>query len=272
MVLPEAIKPTGAYISDHRMLVDLGNAVHYAGDSIMRLREAVDGYFRSIEYAMEQKIEEANNRLRAAEESLSIAQSALSACRESGYYDDEKEEYIEPNCSCEERDVRSAEKEVSRIHSIIEKLERIKSEVGCEFNRYRQPFGIIAPGGGDGILQWLGENLTKDASEKMKQILEIVEKYLRVNIGRNSPSYRSDAPNDMRPDGHGPSEEKKKDKFRQGIEQIIERQSANNHGDHQLHGNNTVALCPGCHRPIIACVCGREARERYGMFSYDLSR
>ncbi|MCM1449490.1 MAG: hypothetical protein NC082_04055 [Clostridiales bacterium] len=272
MEQPEAIKPNGAYISDHRMLVELGNALHYTGDSIMQLREAVDGYFRAIEQAMERKIEEVNAKLQMAQQVLSAAEDALRACRDSGYYDDEKEEYVEPNCSCEERDVRDAEKEVSRIRGIIEKLERIKSETDREFSEYRQPIGFVSPGGGDGILQWLGESHTKEASGKMEHILEVVEKYLRVNVGKNSLTTIADVPEDMDSSGYSPTEESKKEKFRQGIERIIERQSADNYGDHQLRESNAIVVCQGCGRPIIACNCPRDPREHFRIFNYDLSR
>lgn len=272
MEQPEAIKPNGAYISDHRMLVDLGNALHYTGDSILQLREAVDGYFRAVEQAMERKIEEVNASLQLAQQALSAAEDALRACRDSGYYDDEAEEYVEPDCSCEERDVDEARKEVSRIREIIDKLERIKSDTDREFSEYRQPVGIVSPGGGDGILQWLGETHTKEATVKMDQILEVVEKYLRVNFGKNGCTLIADRPEDMDCSGYSPSEESKREKFRQGIERIIERQSAENYGDRQLSESNAVAMCPGCGRPIIACNCQRDPRERFRIFNYDLSR
>jgi len=272
MEQPEAIKPNGAYISDHRMLVELGNALHYTGDSIMQLREAVDGYFRAVEQAMERKIEKVNAKLQMAQQALSAAEDTLRACQDSGYYDDEKEEYVKPNCSCEERDVLEAEKEVSRIRGIIENLERIKGETDREFSEYRQPIGFVSPGGGDGILRWLGESHTKEASDKMEQILDVVEKYLRVNVGKNSYTTIANWPEDMDCSGNSPSEESKKEKFRQGIERIIERQSADNYGDHQLNDSNAVAMCPGCGRPIIACNCQRDPRERFRIFNYDLSR
>lgn len=255
------------------MLVDLGNALHYTGDSIIKLREAVDGYFCTIDTAMENKIDEFRQKLEQAQAVLSAARSALSACMDSRYYDYEKEEWVEPNCSCEERDVADAEKEVSRINTIIEKLERIKSDIDREFYEYRQPFGIITPGGGDGVLEWLGETHTKDSTEMMDRILEVVEKYLRTSVGKNSsiqPISRT-LP-DMECSVNSIPHEKKEDQFRRGIERIAERQSSENHGDHKLHENDAIALCSHCHRPIIACTCGMETRERYRIFNYDLSR
>lgn len=269
----EPIKPKGAYISDHRTLVDLSNAIRYTGQSVLRLREAVDGYFKAVERAMDDKIAEFRTRLARAREVLSAAQSALSACRERRYYDDEKDEWVEPNCSCEEREVRQAQKEVDRLEKIIEKLERIQSEVGSELYTYREPMGIVSPGGGDGVLEWLGDTHTQSATERMQRILEIVEKYLRVNIrDYGTPVYISDTPADAGFMGRSDSEDRKDLKFRKGIERIQQRQRDENYGDRELVTPGAVAICAGCHRPQIVCTCGRDSLERQQIFNYDFSR
>ena len=46
---PQPIKTQGAYIADHRSLVELGNAIEYTGDSVRKLREAVDDFFTRSE-------------------------------------------------------------------------------------------------------------------------------------------------------------------------------------------------------------------------------
>ena len=253
-------------------MVDLGNAIEYAGDTVSKLREAVDGYFKAVEEAMERKIEEFRRELEAARQVLSAAQDALSACRASRYYDDEKEEWVEPNCSCEERDVRQAEKEVNRLEKIVKRLEDIKSNTEYEIDKYRQPGGMISPPGGDGVLSMLGESYTNEATDRMQAILEVVEKYLRVNIHSNGSTLSIDDSADSAIMGYTSGEEKKAEAFRSGIERILQRQKDQNYGDRKINEANAVTLCPRCHRPFpIACIC-ENIRERATIFNYDLSR
>lgn len=274
MQQPEPIKPNSVYISDHRTLVDLGNVIRYTGGCILKLREAVDSYLQGVENAMQNKIEEFYQQLDSAQRVLCVAQQALCACRDSRYYDDEKEEWIEPSCSCEERDVANAQKEVNRIQKIIEKLQPVKNEVEHELYEYRQPYGIISPGGGDGVLQWLGDTHSNNAVDRMQKILDVVEKYLRVNIHDiNSPLSISNIPADVDSWGYSTAENKKEKGFRKSIELILDRQRENNFGDHKIHEANAIPLCPCCHRPYpIACICGMVEKEREHIFNYDLSR
>lgn len=273
MQQPELIKHNGVYISDHRTLVDLGNALHYTGDSILRLREAVDDYFKSVERAMEDKIGEFRNKLNQAQQWLSAAQSALNSCRSRRYYDSEKERWVEPNCSCEERDVRNAQREVDRIQKIIDKLESIKSDVEREFSEYRQPVGIITPGGGHGVLEWLGDSHTKAATQKMDRILEIVEQYLRVSFSKyGAPSTIPDTASGSMSVENSAIEGDKAERFRKGVERIAERDKAQDYGDRALNKPNAVSLCSRCNRPKIACTCPRDPREYTNIFNYDFSR
>lgn len=270
----EPIKPNGAYISDHRTLTDLGNAIQYIGDCVMKLREAVDDYFKGVEKAMADQIEEFQQKLDIARRLLNTAREALDACLSSRYYDEEKEEWVEPNCSCEERDVANAQKEVDRIQKIIENLQSIRNDVECELYKYRQPMGMILPGGGDGVLEWLSGTHTNKAIDRMQKILDVVKKYLCINVRNiNSPLSISEAPTDLDTFGYSPTEDKKEIKFRKGVERILERQRKEDFGTRKLNETNAIPLCPYCHRPYpIACTCGMASKEREHIFNYDLSR
>lgn len=270
MEQPHPIRQQGAHIADHRSLVDLGNALQYTGDSVERLRSAVDGYFLSVTEAMEQRIGQVRAELEQARSWLAAAQSALSACRDRRRYDSEKEEWVVPDCSCEERDVTHAEKEVARIAKVVEHLEHIRSEVEHELYEYRQPMGIVTPGGGDGVLHWLGDTLTVEAMEQMDRILEVVERYLRVDMHNpGSTLMLNDATSAT---GACDAEADKAEEFRIGIERLQQRQRYEAVGDHKLIKPDAVAICPGCHRPIIACICGYGQRQNSRIFNYDLSR
>lgn len=272
MQQPEPIKTNGAYIADHTSLVDLGNTIQYVGGSILKLREAVDGYFKAVENAMEKKIEEMRNLLEQAKRTLEAAEQALGSCLSRRYYDSEKERWVEPNCSCEERDVQVAEKEVKRIEGIIKKLESIKSQIEREFYEYRRPKGLVMMGGGDSVLAWLGEEHSKSATEKMDEILDKVKAYLSINV-RNINSPLSDAEaTGMGNDISNNSEVAKAKKFREASQRILNEQNAEI-GNRVIHEATAVPLCSKCGRPTpLACICARPGLERDSMYNYDLSR
>lgn len=266
MDLPELLKPNGIYISDHHSIMDLGNTIVYTGESIIALREAVDGYFKAVEDAMEKRLDQVRIQLQQAEKQLSNAEEALSSCKSSRtYYEDEDED--EPDCSCEERDVAEARDEVNRIQEIIKKLECIKSDVEREIYEYRQPFGIITPGGGDGVLASLSENYTKTASERISEILDIFQEYQNVRIIKNGDS-------NYVPDSSEPIEQtcNKAEEYREASKRILQKQHDDDYGSRQINIGNVVALCPGCHRPIVACICPNGSLQRERIFNYESSR
>lgn len=268
---PQPIKTQGAYIADHRSLVELGNAIEYTGDSVRKLREAVDDFFTGVERSMDDIIDAFEKQAEEARKQLDAADSALSACLNSQRYDEEKREY-RPSCRCEERDVACAQKKVDEIECKIERLRAIKDEVEYELDKYREPYGFT-PGGGDGLLRRLDEQVTRYAGEKMQRILEVVKQYLCVNVRDiSSPHIVSDEPEDATMAEFSPSEQRKADKFREGIERLNELQRNDNYGDRALARPTGVVLCPRCHRPYpVACICANES-EHPVIFNYDLSQ
>lgn len=266
MELPDLIKPNGVYIADHHSLMDLANALVYAGESIDSLRSAVDGYFKAIEEGMNKKIEEFQVQLQKAQRELSSAQSALSACQRSGHYDDDGD-YVEPDCSCEERDVAEAQKEVDSIQEIIAKLENIKSDIEREIYEYRQPFGIIIPGGGDGVLAAMSETYSREASTKLDDVIGIVNEYQNVNISKNG--YATSPNFDEEPTSQT---EIKAEQFREASDRILQKQRDDDFGGRQVIKGNSVVLCMGCHRPIVACICPNGPRQLEHIHNYRTSR
>lgn len=272
MDCPEIIKPNGAYISDHQSLIDLANTIIYTGESVTDLREAVDGYFKAVEEAMSRKIEEVRAELSRAEAALQQAEAALSSCEASGYYDDDGD-YHEPNCSCERSEVREAQREVDRIEKKLKKMESVQSELKSELDKYRQPFGFTSPGGGDGILKWLGESHSKDSNDRMQTILNAVEEYIRTSARRNgTSSFTSSGNMPQSSCFESDTDREKRNKFRQATERVLERQREADNGNRSVRQANAVALCSGCNRPIIACTCPNGPRERERLFNYDFSR
>lgn len=266
MELPEIIKPEGVYVADLHSLMDLGNAIVYAGEASASLRQAVDGYFTAVEHAMDRRIQEFEAELRRAQEALSQANAALSSCRQNYRYDEDGNR-IEPNCSCEERDVREAEKEVKRIQEILDKLRNIRSELGNEFYEYRLPWGILVPGGGDSVLDILSDGVTRRATDSMQEVVELVKEYRRVNCSQGG-GYVPDPGADLETPEQTVS---KREKLREATARVQQLQRDDDYGSRAINRGNAVALCSGCHRPPVACTCGRDPLQRE-MFDYQRTR
>lgn len=268
MEQPEPIKQRGAYIADHTALPELANTLQYVGGSILNLREAVDGYFKAVEKAMEREIEDVKDKLHHAEQALSDAQPALSSCQSSRCYDDEEGRYVEPDCSCEKHDVSNAEKEVKYIKDQLEKLKNIKSEVDSEFSKYRSPSGLLVPGGGDSVLKYLGEDHTRSATARLEEIITVVKDYLKTSMSKQGGTMRD---SEVFDDKDNELSATKKQNFREASQRVLNRQPKSR----QINNPNAVAICAKCGRPTVACICQRDSLEREGLniiFNNNLSR
>lgn len=248
------IKPNGAYITDHSTLSDLANNLQYASGSIEKLRDAVDGYLKSVQDAMDKKIQEVEKELEAAKDILSAAEDALDACRSRVRYNSEGER-IEPNCSCEERDVAEAREVVNRIEDKLKNLRDIKNDADSECESYRKPSSLITIfGGGDSVLEYLSNDLSRSANSKLEEVMDVVRKYLKTSMGKDVGTVT-----DEEAFGEVESEDTKAAKFKEAAVRV-----AVLYGEqHEASNANAVAICPRCGRPTpIACICGMEARQR----------
>lgn len=270
---PPPERDHGACIKDHSVLADLGNAMSESGQAAMNLADAAEDYFHGLEQQMTDGLDRMKCRLDMARRAEDAARQALAACRERRYWDEEKQEYVEPSCSCEERDLRDAEKEVRRLQEIVEKMESLRDEIELELGHYREGGGFAVLPGGDGILRDLGQRFKDSAVERMENIAEVVQKYLTVPVRPGVPAPEiPEAPTDMDCAGRSETLERKAEEFRLASERVRELAEDRDRGDRELRRPDGVAVCPNCHLPIVACRCPRDPRENYVMFHYNLDR
>lgn len=256
-------EPT-AHIRDHQSLIELNNTLEYSADSILKILEQVDGYLKGVIEALKNQIKVLEDELRAAEEKMSEAEQDLSDCEASQEWDEENEEY-RPSCSCEAGRVRLAREIRDKCQERVNQAQSILRDCEYEIEEYKKTPGIVTPPGGEKLLEGLAKDHTDKATSKMREILAVVERYLRYNMSTKSSMF-STASTDL--DGTNDSSrtltpEEKKERFNSAIQRVIERQQNENYGSRQIADANRVIRCPRCGRPPIACICNNTREREY---------
>lgn len=255
-----------AHIRDHQSLIELNNTLEYSADSILKILEQVDGYLKGVIDALKNQTKVLEEELRAAEEKLSEAEQALSACEASQEWDEEEEEY-RPSCNYEAGRVRLAREIRDKCQERVNQAHKILQDCEYEIEQYKYPGGIfyIPPPGGEKTMEDLAKEHTDKATSKMRDILAVVEKYLRYNMSTKASCF-STTPTDIDV-ANGSSKtlspEEKKERFNNAIQKVIERQQNENYGSRQIADANRVIRCPRCGRPPIACICNNTREREY---------
>jgi hypothetical protein len=247
-------------IYDYKTLIQLNDALHYCGDSLLKLLQEIDSYLQSCLCTFEEQrdflkeqLEIAERELQEAEQALSEAENTYSACLASQreYEDEDGGTYISPSCDCERSCVESARhhRNVCREkrdewQRKLDAAERIVSDCRYEVEQYKFSGDILRPNGGEAMLKYLAKTHTDKAQTKMNKILEQVEKYL-------DRSLQQTAPNESLPPTQA-------EQFKKATEKVQKMQKDESS---RIADANVSMLCPGCRRPIPICICAR-IRER----------
>ncbi len=254
-----------AYIKDYEALLDLRTSMSYCGESLSKFIDEVDSYldlcmdgFQRQKEVLERLVQEAAERLREA-------QSDLSDCEHSQEYDEEEKEW-RPSCSSERSHVNSAQSRYDKLKDQLDRANNIISNYEYELRQYREPRGILAPGGARAQLEYLANTHTKEGVEKMDKIIEIVVvKYLGRQIEMPTEMPEATTKEDAYRLGierlNQMTEEvdsSKIRKFEEASERIREKQKQESR---DLAQPNVMMVCPYCHRPLRICICAR-IRER----------
>jgi len=255
-----------AYIRDHQSLIELNNTLEYTADSILNILEQVNSYLQGVKSALEAQMKALQDELRAAEEKLSDAEEALSDCEASQKWNEDAGEY-RPSCNWQAGRVRLARDIRDKCQERVNEAEKIVSDCEYEIGQYKYPGGILRmpPPGGELTMEELAKDHTDQATSKMREILEVVEEYLRFSV--SSRTYNSGSADT----GHECadeqsvqlSSEQKKERFQNAIERVIEKQKDENFGSRQLADANRVMRCPRCGRPPVACICSNTRELEY---------
>ena len=255
-----------AHIRDHQSLIELNNTLEYSADSILKILEQVDGYLKGVIEVLKNQTKELEEELRAAEEKLSEAEQALSDCEASQEWDDEEEEY-RPSCNYEAGRVRLTREIRDKCQERVNQAQKIQKDCEYEIEQYKYTGGVmgVPPPGGEKTMEDLAKEHTDKATSKMRDILAVVEKYLRYNMSTKASCF-STTPTDIDVTNGSSktlSPEEKKERFNSAIKKVIERQQSENYGSRQIADANRVIRCPRCGRPPIACICNNTREREY---------
>lgn len=262
-----------AHIRDHQSLIELNNTLEYSADSILKILEQVDAYFKGVIESLKKQMKMLEEELRAAEEALAEAEKAHSSCVASQRWVEEYEDedgntyggYYTPSCDSEASEVERCREERDRCQERYEKAKCIYDDCKHEIEEYKKVPGFTTPPGGEKLMEALAKDHTDKATSKMREILAVIEKYLRYNMSTKS-SANSCAPvdfNETNASNNVLTPEEKKERFKQATQKVIERQQNENYGSRKIADANRVIRCPGCGRPPIACICNNTREREY---------
>lgn len=174
-----------AHVSS-RTLETLAEGLQDCASSVSALRGAVRAHINECLG----RARDAVARLRTIEEAANIryerCSDAYYLCRRRQKYDEESGEY-RPSCDCEERDMKKAEEELSRVRNAREQAQMRLDDMEREVGYYTQPTG------GEGIMSSLTDEYIPRATERLRALDDKVTRYeglqvAGIDIGDTSSS------------------------------------------------------------------------------------
>lgn len=278
-----------ACVLDHNSLVELNNAIEYAADSVLKVRDAVDGYLCGVIEVMEhqleyvaERFEEAKQQLAAAKERLAAAERALQSAQESmrssmDGADDASSTIAgmahgaasaavvagasamvaaaKADCARAQHNYDKWEKNYETAKKIVSQCKGYKSDWEHDdivvIERFDSRYGGGSHGGGR-HLGLLGNQYTDEATKKLRKILEVIDKYLNTFI---SPNVRRNSEDVKVLDKYDKKKIIENSEFKVRQEQIDELNR------HNAVAANRVAKCDRCGRPLSICVCGNTRKN-----------
>ena len=242
------------HIRDIQTLYDLHNALEFCAEQSNSIVEGVNSYLDGVLRVLVAQKELLHKRLEEAKEQVRKAEDALYSCETLQEWDEEKKEYI-PDCSSEASVLREEREVEAECEAVYMEAERIYGACEKEISEYHEKGGLISPPGGEWTIRSLAEEKTEQAVKRLDEIIEQLKAILNVPMGGQA-SLNNSNQQDFK---DGPlSDEEKAKRFKNAAEKLNSEIKA---GNENIPGSNRVMACPECHRPLIACTCGRQARE-----------
>lgn len=258
-------------ILDHNSLAELNNSFEYAADSVLKVREAVNEYLNGVIKVMESQLERVVQRYETAKENLKAARGRLDAAKER--FAAIKENMTHSMDGAEDVAgvivsatygaanaaslgvvgglVAAAQADYERAQRNYDKWEKnynTAKEVLQQCKTYKSDWEYqnLLSWGGDFYLEMLGKNDTDSATEKLRRIIEVVEKYLNVSIASNRNRSTDNVEILNKED---------KRKIQINSEKKVRNEQIYEMNYHNIANANRVAKCKECGRPLSICVC-----------------
>ncbi|MCL2073472.1 MAG: hypothetical protein FWH18_06115 [Marinilabiliaceae bacterium] len=230
------------YISDYKSLVRLKDALDYCGDSLLKLLKDIDAYIQKMLEIFEKQKDYFVKLLEKAEENLQKAQEAYRRCLDSQREDEDGNVY--PSCDSQRSDIDTARQYKDDCKRKLDIAERIISETKHEISEYKFRTGALRPNGGEVTLEYIAEQHTDEAINKMDEILDVV---VKEYLGR---TIEETYPNETLPCD-------KVEKFQKAAEEVKKKQKEEANYN-QIASAEVSMVCAGCKRPLPICLCARE--------------
>lgn len=239
------------YIIDDQSLYDLNNELEYAADSLLKVEESVESYFGGVKEALEKQLELLRERLEEAEKELEAAEADLSSCEASQTRDDDGN--YTHSCASEERAVQAARREVEECRRKYEAGKEIVNNCQSEWDTYHKPYSFLSPAGGHDFIDHAANKHTDEATETLKKVIEINNRYLQMAFGGEPANpIENTNPSHVRPENI-PLTKDQQDSRREGMVMQVNREF----GAPKVAANR-VMVCPSCGRPYAMCICARK--------------
>ncbi len=254
---------TRVNIRNHESLVELRDCLVQNSQSLLDIISAVSEYLEDFMSSMEEKLQVFEERLREAEEALSEAESDYSSCLASRKYDEESGEY-RPSCNSEERRRDRARNYKYKCQEQYDKAKKIIEDCKREIEDYKFPGSATQSPGGEATIDKLSTEHTKNATEKLQEIIDVVDEYQALDMSnKKNPNSKADQfrlgqqrlEAKMRKEDKPLSNEEKIDRFKAATERIREEQDIR-HGN--LAEADVTVRCRKCHLPISMCRCPKK--------------
>lgn len=248
-------------IRDHRCLEELQVAQRFASDSIMKVVAHVSDHFDSMIEVMKQQKQVLEEKVEEARERLSEAEDDYSSCLSSQTYDEEDNCYY-PSCDMEAECVDRCREEYEKLYERDKKASQVLNECEYELSKYRELGDVIIPPGGETLMKYLSKDHTDKANEKMDKIRACVEDYLSVSCNiHDAKMQRNVEQTQLYEEGVNILEEKaeekevqaSQDKAKAFHEATTSLQKKMSHMGYREA--DAIAICPRCKRPVNVCIC-----------------
>ncbi len=225
---------------------------------MLKVLEAVSNYLNGVKDTLQQQVEMLRAQWEEAQERLSAAENALSACEASQKWDEEDGEY-HPSCRSEEARVERARRYEQECREKLKQGERIVRDVQSEIEKYKAPGGPIIPPGAEKYLEYLAKDHTQKAIDALNKVIEVVEEYLRFGVTMDRPgagqvTIKGD---DNSGDNKGLTPQQKKAAFEAGAKKVVENNRT------AIESSTRVMVCERCGRPLTLCICPRILEREY---------
>ena len=244
-------------ILDHNSLAELNNSFEYAADSVLKVREAVNEYLNGVIKVMESHLKAARGRLDAAKERFAAIKENMTQSMDGA--EDVAGVIVSATYGAANAAslgvvgglVAAAQADYERAQRNYDKWEKnynTAKEVLQQCKTYKSDWEYqnLLSWGGDFYLEMLGKNDTDSATEKLRRIIEVVEKYLNVSIASNR---------NRSTDNVEVLNKEDKRKIQINSEKKVRNEQIYEMNYHNIANANRVAKCKECGRPLSICVC-----------------